>query len=272
MVLVDHNSNINRIVDKIKSYEPIYDKGVTDGKLRSVTFGNPNNNDIIAVKLKPALFVTTSTSIQNTSYSFGHLIDNNQDQITVSYELTIIAKSKMKTEYAQKQLYELIKNLREMILEDPQFANGEEPIFQRSVINSVNWNTSTRGQLITSVTLSLLATIGNMFTITFPGIGTVILLSKPDNPEGIIYSEDRTQGKKNRVLSENGDFGKFNIQYESSVELDQQFRDKFGIEENVVLKTPTGLRIIRIKYIDINPTAQFDQIERSILHMEIVAE
>lgn len=271
MVIVDHVKNIERIINKVKSDKTLYDNGETLGKFRSVTFGNPENNDKLAIKAKPALYVTTKDSMQNTNYNFGQVMQNNQNQITVEYELVIIAASKFQSKDSQKQLYELIKNLRELVTDDPQFFNGDDldPIFSRSIITNVTWESKTKGQLITSASLSLLATIGTAFTITIPGIGLIPLLSKPNNPEGVIYSEDRTQEIKNRVLTENGDFGSLSVEYESSVVLNNMLREKLGVEEDVILFNGEN-RTIHVKYIDINSTAQFDQIERSILHMEVI--
>lgn len=272
MVTIDHIRNISRIVQCIKADKEIYDSGKTQNTLRSVIFGNPENNDKLAIKTKPALYVTTKDSMQNTNYSFGQLTQNNQHQATFEYELVLIAVSKYKSESSQKQIYELLTKLRKTITNNPRFFNKDEedPIFSRSIINNVTWDSKTRGQLITSITLTLLATIGTAFSVTFPDIGNVILLSKPNNPEGIIFSENRTQEKINRVLTENGNFGSLSVEYESTNELDEQFRNKLGVEENIILHTGTANRTISVKYIDINATAQFDQIERTVLHMEIV--
>ncbi len=272
MVLVDHNKNIERIIENIKADKTLYDNGKTTGKLRSVIFGNPENNDKLAIKAKPALFVTTKEAIQNTSYNFGQLIQNNLKQITVEYELVLIAVSKYKSQESQKQLNILLKNLREFVANDPRFYNSEneDPIFSRSIINNMTWDSASRGKLITSVSLSLLSTIGIAFSIDVPDIGNIPLLSKPNNPEGVIYSENRTQTNVNRVLTENGDFGSLSVEYESNIALDTRLRNKLGFEEDIVLNS-IGSRIIHVKYIDINSTAQFDQIERSVLHMEIIS-
>ena len=277
MVTVDHNKNIQRIIDRVKDYPDLFDDGVTDGKLRDVIFGNPENNDILAIKQKPALYVTTKDSIQNSRYNFGYSQPDSQDQVTVEYELVIIAVSKEFSVKSQKELYNLLKDLRDFVLDDPTFTipsnqpnPGTDPIFTRSIINNVKWDSKTRGQLITSVSFTLLSTIGSAYTANFPEIGDVILLSKPNAPEGIVFSENREQDDPNRVLTENGDFGSLDVEYESTVSLDDSFRVKFGVEEDVTITTASGAKVYHVKYISINPTAQFDQIERTILHMEII--
>lgn len=277
MVTVDHNKNIQRIIDVIKDDTALFDNGETVGKLREVIFGNPNDDNKLAIKQKPAVYVTTKDSIQNTRYNSGYLSIDNQAQVTVEYELVLLAVSKEKTEKSQKQLYELIKNIQNLVNADPRFnipasqSNpGTDPIFTRSVINGVKWDSNSRGKLITSVSFTLLATIGVAYSANFPGIGEVILLSKPNAPEGIIFSENREQKFPNRVLTKNGDFGALFVEYESTVELDNLFRAKFGLEEDVTITTASGNKVYHVQYIDINPTAQFDSIERTILHMEII--
>lgn len=277
MVVVNHLKNINRIMDRIKDDTNLFDNGKTEGLLREVIFGNPNADEKKAIKQKPAIYITTKDSIQNTRYNFGYLNVNNQAQVTVEYELVLVAVSREKTEKSQKQLYELVKNIQNFVSNDPRFSipasqpdPGTDPIFARSVISGVNWDSESRGQLITSVAITLLATIGIAYSVNFPGIGDVILLSKPNVPEGIIYSENREQTDPNRVLTENGDFGAVFLQYESTVSLDNSFRAKFGVEEDITITTANDDKIYHIKYIDINPTAQFDSIERTILHMEII--
>ena len=279
MVTVDNNKNIQRIVDRIKDDITLFDNGETIGKLREVIFGNPNADNKLAIKQKPAIYVTTKDSIQNTRYNFGYLTVDNQAQVTVEYELVLLAVSKEKTEKSQKQLYELVKNIQDFVNADPRFTippsqpnPGTDPIFARSVINSVKWDSKTRGQLITSVSLTLLATIGVAYSANFPGIGDVILLSKPNAPEGIVFSDNKEQTFPNRVLTENGDFGSLDVEYEATVALDDSFRAKFGVEEDITITTASGAKVYHIKYISINPTAQFDSIERTILHMEMISQ
>lgn len=272
MVEINHNKNIQRIIDRIKDDPNLFDKGETIGKLREVIFGNPNNDEKLAITQKPALYITTKNSIQNTNYSFGFSNPNTQDQITIEYEIVLLALSNEKTEKSQKQLYELEKNLRNFFSNNPRFfastsnqpptsnfwdvidewttirsydigdkvffeneifvANSEiefdddpnppppdnskwtevqftnwaigrnyviddnvkdvgvfytciqdhtstdgDPLFSRSVINNGVWDSKTRGQLITSITFTLLATIGQTAILVVPGFGDLILLS-----------------------------------------------------------------------------------------------
>ena len=275
MVVTDHNKNIQRIIDVIKGDVAVFDNGETEGLLRSVIFGDPDNNDKNSIKQKPAVYVTTNDSIQSTRYNFGYSIPNNRNQVAVQYNIVLLAVSKAKTESSQKQLYSLMKNLELLFEGNPTFTDpanpGTDPVFSRSVVNLVPWDKENKGQLITSITYVLTATIGVAYLANFPGIGDVILLSKPNAPEGIIFTDDLEQKPiPNRVLTENGDFGSIDVEYESTVALDDSFRAKFAVEEDITITTASGAKIYHIKYISINPTAQFDSIERTILHMEII--
>jgi hypothetical protein len=279
VLVVDHVKNIQRIIDRIKNTSSLFDNGITEGKLREVNFGDPNNNDKLSIKQKPALYVTTKNNIQGTRYSFGYQNNNNQSQVTVLYELVLLAVSKNKTEQSQKQIYELVKNIREFINNDPLFLipsnmpnPGTDPIFSRCVINDAVWDSERKGRLVTSISFTLLATIGISFLANFPGIGDVTLLSKPNAPEGIVFSDDKLQKPSpNRVITENGNFGSLDVEYESTVSLDDAFRSKFGVEEDVIITTASGSHTYHVKYININPTYQYDSIERTILHMELTS-
>ena len=361
MVIVDHNKNIQRIIDEVLLDSNLFDDGATVGKLRKVIFGNPENDKKLAITPKPALYVTTKDSIQNSRYPFGYVFDDNQKQVTVEYELVLVANSTSKTEKSQTQIYDLLKNLRNLAEGNRRFAdtttnnspsnvlfwteilqwdkttsysvgdlvffegivyranspsvnnqppsaswdaqisaiwmisdvysvdnivvhggrfynciqantgNDGDPVFARSIINDVRWDSETRGKLTTSISVTLLATIGESFIASFPGIGNILLLSKPNAPQGIVYTDDREQRPTpNRVITENGDFGSLFVEYESTVPLDDAFRLKFGEEEDVIITSATGSKTYHVQYIDINPTAQFDSIERTVLHMEII--
>lgn len=274
MVITDHNKNIQRIIDVIKGDTAVFDDGDTVGLLREVNFGDPDNNDKNSIKQKPAIYVTTNDSIQSTRYNFGYSIPDNRNQVTVQYNIVLLAVSKAKTESSQKQLYSLMKNLELLFESNPTFTDpadvGTDPVFSRSVVNQIPWGKENKGQLITSITYVLTATIGIGFLANFPSIGDVTLLSKPNALEGIVFTDDREQTFPNRVITENGDFGSLDLEYESTVALDDSFRAKFGVEEDITITTASGAKIYHIKYISINPTAQFDSIERTILHLEII--
>ena len=180
MVTIPHEKNIQRIIDVIKADPLVFDKGVTPGLLREVNFGDPDNNNKNSIKQKPAVYVTTKNSIQQTSYPFGIENSGNVPDVTVQYDVILLAVSKEKTEKSQKQLYSLMTNLRNALTNNPKFtdpSSGLDPVFSRSIVNEVPWDPKTRGQLITSITFSIIATIGEGLVITIPGFGDLDIIS-----------------------------------------------------------------------------------------------
>ncbi len=272
MVVIDHNKNIQRIIDKIKADITVFDKGKTEGKLREVFFGDPENQNKKAALMKPYLYVTTRDATQTTRYQFGVNDGSNVNQQTVEYDLTIVAQSSIRTVASQKQLYDLVKNLRALVEADPTFlkpVTNDDPVFSRSIISEAPWDTKMKGKLITSISLILLATIGTAFSLTISGIGILKLLSKPSAPEGIIFDENREQNG-DRVGTEKGDFGSMFAEYECDETTNAVLRAKFGTEESVTLTFGTSSRVLNVLFVDISPTASFDEIERCVLHLEIV--
>lgn len=271
MVVIDHRKNIDRIIDRLKDDTEVSDK-TTKGKVRAILFGDPNNNLKLPNSLKPYIYITTRNSLQTTKRDFGVSNINSIYTNTIEYEIVIVADSRSKTEESQKQLYDIIKNVRSNLEADPTFKDPvsiDDPIFSRSIISDSSWDPQTRGKLTTSVSIILTATIGELLKINFPTIGDVIFLSKPNNQEGIIFGDDDEQDGS-RSITPNGLFGSIFAEYESTPLLDAAFRAKFGVEEDVTVTIGTTDRTVKIVYIDINPTVQFDSIERSILHLEIV--
>lgn len=181
----------------------IYDSGATVGLLRSVQFGDPNNKTDQAFPM-PYAYVTTKNNIQSTSYPFGISNSGNVNQITVQYEVVIIAHTGDKTETSQKQLYDLIKNIRTVFNDNPTFTDpanpGTDPIFSRSIINESSWDTKTKGQLVTVITFTILATIGESLIITIPGFGDLDIISDTGedgrNNTGIQNDEGNTKRSK----------------------------------------------------------------------------
>ncbi len=181
MVTVDHNVNINRIISVIKDDTTVFDDGETEGLLREVNFGDPNNNDKKTIKQKPAVYVTTRNNIQTTSYPHGTSNNGNVNTLTVQYDVILLAVSKEKTEKSQVQLYTLMTNLRTLFENNPTFTDpanpGTDPIFSRSIVNETSWDPKLKGQLITSITFTIIATIGQSLIVTIPGFGDLDIIS-----------------------------------------------------------------------------------------------
>lgn len=273
MVVIDHNKNIDRIIARIKDFAPLFDSGVTTGKLRKVIYGDLEDEEMKSEIMMPMAFVTTANAIQATRYNFGITSGASQNQVTVDYEITIVAASKFRTSSSQRLLYDLIKEMQNMWQADPTFLDpitSLDPIFQRSIFSQIPWEPNMKGQLITAAKFVLHATIGTAFELDIPGIGKLALISKPSQPEGIIFDDDReTDG--NREVTGKGDFGAIFAEYECNETTNALLRAKFDTKENIDLIVGGGVpRTISVRYIDILPTASFDEIERCVLHMEII--
>jgi len=198
LVIVDHNKNINRIIDVIKADSTVFDNGETVGKLRAVKFGNPDNRSEKAFSAMPYVYVTTKESIQKSSYPYGVTEGNNIPQLTVEYKISVVVSSKIKTQKSEALIYTLLKNLRNTLSTDPSFkttgASPADPIFTRSVINQVPWKQDTIGQLVTTIDFILLSTIGSIGTIkmsTVNGNNPIEIISEaPDNEVEVSEAPD----------------------------------------------------------------------------------
>ncbi len=277
MVVVDHNKNIQRIIDRIKDNSNLFDDGVTLGLLRSVNFGDPANNVKQAEKQIPYAYVTTASDLQENSPEIGVSIPDNVKSVTVEYQLVVIAQARDKQVNSQKQLYSLIKNMRTMTENDPLFSDpanpGDDPIFIRSIVSNVNWEEQTRGQLITVITLTLLATIGALFFLTIPGITDPIpLISKPvdrdiDNVEDIlddtlILKDTAVIKSKRTILAE----------FESTSTITSTLRTIKDNRESdsFTLTSPTGVEIVTAYVTQLASSTGFSNMETSIIQLDVI--
>lgn len=207
MVEINDLKNVQRIVDVIKANPNILRQNDTDGLLRSVQFGNPSE----MVKKEPEIngapyaYVTTSDSLQKTSYPFGISTSSSLSQITVEYKIVIVSESKDRQVLGEKKLYNLLNLMRTTLTSDPTFKDpisNDDPIFTRSIINQSQWNTQTKGKQFQIVEFTLIATIGIELTITIPGFGDLVILSDTgeDGRNNIGVKND--EGNTNRSKGE----------------------------------------------------------------------
>ena len=277
MVLVNHNKNIQRIIDRIQDDSSLFDNGKTTGLLRAVSFGDPSNNLPQSQNQIPYAYVTTASDLQETSPEIGVSIPNNVKSVSVEYQIVIVAQSHARSTTSQKQLYDLVKNMRTMTESDPVFSDpsspGTDPVFVRSIISSVNWNEQTRGQLITIITMTLIATIGALFFLEIPGIGNPIpLISKPvdrdtDSIEDIL---DDTLIRKDTapIKSIRSIFTEFET---SSTILSTLRTIKLSRESNsYTITSPSGVEVIVAYLIEIESSTGFSDMETTVIQLEVV--
>lgn len=276
MVVVDHNKNIQRIIDRILADSNLFDSGVTVGLLRSVEFGDPPNK-ISQAKSMPYAYVTTASDLQETSPEIGVSIPDNVRSVTVEYQIVVIAQARDRQVNSQKQLYDLIKNMRTMTENEPTFSDpaspGTDQIFIRSIVNNVNWEEQTRGQLVTVITMTLLATIGALFFLTVPGITDPIpLISKPldrdiDNIEDIlddtlILKDTAVIKSKRTILAE----------FESTGTITSTLRTIKDTRESdsFTITSPTGVEVITAYVTQLSSSTGFSDMETSTIQLDVV--
>lgn len=272
MVIIDNNKNIQRIIDVIKKDTAVFDNGETVGLLREVNFGDPNNNIKNSTIQIPAVYVTTRNSIQQSSYPYGVETSGNINSKTVQYEIVLLATSKARTETAQKQLYDLSKNLRVTLESDPQFSDPENPgtdkVFTKSIINEVPWDTKTRGKLIISLSFILIATIGETSLINIPGFGDLSLISDTGdegrNSNGIHNDEGNTK------ISKGANIGSRFFEYEYNTTIYESI-ETLILDDNelaLTLKYPGGDRTYNAKLVFQRDSVRFDGIRTVILQAD----
>ena len=267
MVTIDNTKNINRIIAKIKADTNLYDSGKTKGKLRDVTFGDPENNDKMSVPQLPYLYVTTMSSLQTTRRDIGITSSENARQLNVQYELVIVAKSDARSSDAQKQIYDIIKNLITLTQADPKFTDPDtslDPIFSRSVISDIPYEEATRGKLLISVSIILLATIGEAFSLDISGFTDIPLIGKPIERE-IETTEDifntARERKGTSPISEIHSFFAV-MQYDSAVLAALRTSKRARAVISATLHRPTSNESFNGKITEVlNGTANFDDIE-----------
>ncbi len=272
MVINDHAKNIQRIVDKLKADSSVYDEGATKGKVRNILFGDPENNKKLPQSLKPYIYVTTRNSLQTTNRDVG--VVNPIDSSTTEYEIVIVADSRSKSEVAQKQLYEILKNVRANLESDPTFKHpdtNDDPIFVRSVITDVPLDPETRGKLTTSLSIILLATIGADHTLTVSGFTAIPIRSVQERGVEItedIYNTARVR-KNTAPISETHSLF-VEIEYDES-QFNQFWTDKGNRAKiPVTLNRPSGTSNYTGKITDIsNPIESVDGIKTITLKFEI---
>ncbi len=275
MVTVDHVKNIQRIIDVIENDSSVFDNGVTAGLLRSVQFGDPANVTYGANAM-PYAYITTATDLQETSPQIGVSIPDNVKSVTVEYQIVVIAQARDKQVNSQKQLYDLIKNLRTVTEGNPTFTDptsGDDPVFVRSIVSDVVWDQKTKGQLVTVITMTLLSTIGVLFTLTVPGITDPIpLISKPvdrdiDSVEDIlddtIILKDTAPIKSKRTITIEFESSSTNISTLRTIKLSR-------VSNSYTIVSPTGSETVKAYLTQLQSSTGFSDMETTVIQLDVV--
>jgi len=94
-------------------------------------------------------------------------------------------------------------------------ANDGDPIFSRSIIADIPYNTETRGKIITSITLVLSGTVGSLGTITAGSLGTIQLLSEPPDQDAEDFGRHYNDKRVMQGLAPLGNFRLYFIEIEA---------------------------------------------------------
>lgn len=276
MPIIDHNINIQRIIDVILADTTLFDSGKTIGLLRAVNFGDPSENIPQAEKQMPYAYITTSSDLQETSPQIGVSNTDNVKSVTVQYKIVIVAQAKDRQVNSQKQLYELVKNMRTLTELNPTFlkpVSNDDPVFVRSIISDVNWDEQSRGNLVTVISMTLLATIGALFFLTVPGITDPIpLISKPidrdiDSVEDILDDglilKDTAVIKSKRTIS---------TEFESTAAITSALRTikDSRSSDSFTITSPTGNEIVTAYVTQLESSTGFSDMETSVIQLDVV--
>jgi len=276
MVTVPHNSNIQRIIDVLLNDTAVFDSGETVGKARQILFGDQPNNEKLTANMKPYIYVSTPELLQETSPEIGVSNPDNVKSVTVEYSVVIVADSRAKTESSQRQLYDLVTNVRNTLEANPTFkepVTDDDPIFVRSIISDVSWDSSSKGQLTTSITMTILATIGSLFFLEIPGITDPIpLISKPidrdtDEIENIL---DDTLIRKD--VSPIRSIRTIFTEFESSAAILSSLRTiKDSRDSNsYTITSPTGIEVIIAYLTEIASSTGFSTMETTVIQLDVI--
>jgi len=124
-----------------------------------------------------------------------------------------------------------------------------------------------RGQEIQGFQIGIQCQIGSAYQVILPGPYTLDLLSIPNSPEGFDFDENFSDDQK-RCIDTTNDRGTILLQYEDTALNEATIFPLLGTTNNITLVKPSGSRVIQVSFIERNPTAPFDEIERAILHVE----
>jgi len=169
-------------------------------------------------------------------------------------------------------LYELVKNLRTTLETDPKYSDpttpGTDEIFSKSIINESPWDTKTKGQLITSISFILIATIGQTSLINIPGIGDIDLISDTGDEGRNSIGIHNDIG--NTKISKGANVGSrfFEYEYDTTTYESIETLITADNELELILKYPGGDRTYNAKLVFQRDSVRFDGIRTVILQAD----
>ena len=194
---LDTKKTILRIIDRLKADDNVFLKN-DKTKAREIIFGDPPDN-ITSRSAHNYIYVTTDDSLQFTRRNLGVSTNQAITATSQAFKIVIISNTDKTVETSQKALYDLTKAVKVSLEDDPTFTDPisvDDPVFTRSYIADIPYDTETRGRQLTSLTLLLIGTIGNQPAITIPGVGYIPIIGlTPDSDVSNLIPHYNTETK-----------------------------------------------------------------------------
>jgi hypothetical protein len=262
----DYTGDINRIIEILKDDIDIYTNPVTSGKLRDIYFGEDNfeKHD----RAMPYALVTTTNTPFLTKDQVGIGDGSTDPQITVQYVIKVFT-NEGRAQKAEELLYGFVNKIVTRLKANPRLkepAGLTDPKCIRSFVK-VEPDRNTRGQEIQGAMIILECQIGSQSSATLTG-GLVLDLLSFSAPEGFNFDENLTDDQL-RCVDPSSDRGTWLLEYENTPTNDAAIRALLGTVGTFTLTRFGVSRVIKVAYITITPSPRIDEIERSILHLEL---
>ena len=264
MTSIDHQANIERIIDILSVDTTLKDI------INEFKFGEDDN--LIHDNVTPYIIVTTASRSIFSKDTFGIGEGSTDPQSLANYVIRGYVQAD-NSENTEKELYTIMKSVIDTLRANPRLkkpSDSSDPKAIRSLIVDVSQPEKTRGAENQEFTVTLQVQIGSEWTLTLTdGSATVLnLLSKPNSPEGYDFDSNYDDGQL-RVTDPTTEKGALFVEFENTPTLDVIVRGLLGSTGTITLtKGGSYSRMIKIAYIEIIPSVQWDSIERAILHME----
>jgi len=265
MTSPDYKGDIERIIVILKDDATIFDSGATAGKLREIYFGE--DPYVKHDQPMPYALVTTTNTPLLTKDEFGIGEGSTDPQISVQYVIRVFSDDS-RPQKAEELLYGFINKIVTTLKANPRLkepVGSTDPKCIRSFIR-VEPNRDKLGQEIQGADIFLQCQIGTQSTATLTG-GLILDLLSFSAPEGFDFDENLTDDQL-RCVDTNSDRGTWLLEYENTPANDTAVRALLGTTGNFTLTRFGSARVIKVLYVTITPAPKFDEIERSILHLE----
>jgi len=264
----DYKEDIDRIIKILKHTANGLFPAVSigDGKLRKILFGEDSykvNDDSF-----PYALVTTPTRPFATQDRFGIGDGSTDPQISVQYVIKVFT-NEGRPQKAEELLYGFINKIVTILKANPRLKEPvglTDPKCIRSFIFDVVPFTDKRGQEIQGAEILIQCQIGTQSTVTLTG-GLVLDLLSFSAPEGFNFDENLSDDQK-RCVDPTGEIGTYLLEYENTPTNETAILALLGTFGNITLTKKGVARVIKVAYITTTPSPRFDEIERSILHLE----